>query len=129
MRVCLSYIYAQINELIKLIDNKTKPKKRKQFLYFELLYFFLYLIFLYLMIKLIDNKTKKKKTVSLFRIIIYLSLFNEREPYRNKNKKHFPFSILIANCTVPKYCPFTVFLMVKTEKLMFFGSVRFELFV
>ena len=37
--------------------------------------------------------------------------------------------ILIANRTVPKYRPFTVLLMVKTEKWTFFGSVRFELFV
>ena len=47
-------------------------------------------------------------------------------PYQKK--KRFSFSILTANRTVPKYGPFTVFLMVKTEKLMIFGSVRFALF-
>jgi hypothetical protein len=55
-------------------------------------------------------------------------LGQKREPYRCNLNTVFNFDREPYR-TVPKYGPFTVFLMVKTEKLMIFGLVRFVLFV
>jgi hypothetical protein len=60
--------------------------------------------------KLITNALKiQGENVQFKFAFVKLKLFS---PHRSVKQERFPFSILIANRTVPKYDPFTVLLMV-----------------